>query len=154
MGLPGERAAEFAPLPDHHLSAWESFGRWEEPYFPRLVGLVVEEIRESYCRMRLPWRFELTQPAGVVHGGAIATLVDSVVVPAIGAFYEQRMGFVTVDMQIQYQGAVVEEDLVAEGWVTRRGRQIVFCEAEVWTGSGKRVARGMLTYMVLGPLAR
>jgi acyl-coenzyme A thioesterase PaaI-like protein len=61
------------------------------------------------------------------------------------------MSFVTIDMQIQYRGAVVEEDQVAEGWVTSRGRSIIFCEAEVVTASGKQVDKGMLTYRLLGP---
>ncbi len=150
--MPPTRADAHAPLPPERLAVWSAYGRWDEPYFPRLVGLEVEEVRHDYCRMRLPWRPELTQPAGVVHGGAIATLIDSVVVPAIGAYYEQRVGFVTIDMQIQYVGAVVQEDMIAEGWVTQRGKSITFCEAEVLTASGKRVARAKLTYRILGPV--
>ena len=68
------RAASFAPLAPELVERWSSYGQWDEPYFPRLVGLVVEELRTDYCRMRLPWRLEITQPAGVAHGGAIATL--------------------------------------------------------------------------------
>jgi uncharacterized protein (TIGR00369 family) len=145
------RAHLHAELPPERLARWAGFAKWDEPYFPRLLGFEVEEIRQDYCRMRLPWRFELTQPAGVVHGGAIASLVDSVVVPAIGSAYDEQVSFVTIDMQIQYRGAVVQEDQVAEGWVTNRGRSIVFCEAEVLTASGKPVAKGMLTYRLHGP---
>ncbi len=116
-----------------------------------LVGVGIEEIRDGYCRMRLPWRFELTQPAGVVHGGAIATLVDSVVVPAIGVGYDDDVNFATIDLHVQFQGAVVEQDMVAEGWVTRRGRSIVFCEAEVMIPDGSAVARGFMTYRVSPP---
>jgi acyl-coenzyme A thioesterase PaaI-like protein len=29
---------------------------------------------------------------------------------------------------------------VAEGWVTQRGRSIVYCDAEVWGGTTSRVA--------------
>jgi len=145
------RASQFPELAPERLERWSGYSKWDEPYFPRLLGFEVEEVRQDYCRMRLPWRFELTQPAGVVHGGAIASLVDSVVVPAIGSAYDEPMSFVTIDMQIQYRGAVVEEDQVAEGWVTTRGRSIVFCEAEVVTASGKPVAKAMLTYRLLGP---
>ena len=145
------RAGEHPPLPAERAALWAGYTRWDEVYFPTLIGLQLEEVRTDYCRMRLPWRRELTQPAGVVHGGAIAALVDSVVVPAIGSGYDERRNFVTIDMQIQYQGAVVEQDMVAEGWVTVRGRSIVFCEVEVETGNGQRVAKGMLTYRVLGP---
>lgn len=145
------RAESFPPAPEHRLARWSNFGAWDETYFPKLVGVVVEEIRDGYCRMRLPWRFELTQPAGVVHGGVIATLVDTVVVPAIGVGYDDQTGFATVDLHVQYQGAVVDQDMVAEGWVTRRGRSIVFCEAEVLTAAGAPVARGMMTYKVSAP---
>ena len=143
------RAEAFAALPPERAALWAGYGKWDEVYFPRLLGLEVEEVRTDYCRMRLPWRAELTQPAGVVHGGAIAALVDSVVVPAIGSGYDERRGFVTIDMQLQYRGAVVQEDMVGEGWVSMRGRSIVFCEAEVVTASGQPVAKGMLTYRVL-----
>jgi uncharacterized protein (TIGR00369 family) len=147
------RAEAYVPLSPERAALWAGYGKWDEVYFPRLIGLEVEEVRADYCRMRLPWRAELTQPAGVVHGGAIAALVDSVVVPAIGSGYDERRGFVTIDMQLQYRGAVVQEDMVGEGWVSMRGRSIVFCEAEVVTASGKPVAKGMLTYRVLGPEA-
>jgi len=145
------RADAHAPLPPERAALWSGYGQWDEVYFPRLVGVVVEDVRVDYCRMRVPWRSELTQPAGVVHDGAIAALVDSVVVPAIGSGYDDRRAFATVDLQLQYRGAVVQEDMVGEGWVTVRGRSIVFCEAEVVTASGRPVAKGMLTYRVLGP---
>ena len=66
------------------------FERWNRctPYFPTLVGLELEEVRTDYARMRLPYRPELQQPAGVVHGGAVATLIDTVVVPAVGQAYD------------------------------------------------------------------
>jgi uncharacterized protein (TIGR00369 family) len=144
------RAEAYAPLPPERAELWAGYGRWEEVYFPSLVGLVVEEVRIDYCRMRLPWRRELTQPAGVVHGGVLATLIDSVAVPAIGAGYDEPREFATLDLQIQFVGAVQAEDMIVEGWVTRRGRSIVFCEAEVATASGRTAAKGMLTFRVLG----
>jgi acyl-coenzyme A thioesterase PaaI-like protein len=72
-----------------------------------------------------------------------------VVVPAIGSGYDEQRNFATVDLQIQFLGALVEEDAVAEGWITQRGRSIVFCEAEVvGAHSLRKIARGMLTYKV------
>jgi uncharacterized protein (TIGR00369 family) len=115
------------------------------------LGIEVLDIRDGYCCLRLPWKFELTQPAGVVHGGVVASLIDSVVVPAIGAGYDEEVRFATVDLHVQYQGAVVDQDMMAEGWVTRRGRTVVFCEAEVRTDDGAVVARGMMTYKVSPP---
>lgn len=152
MDAPTARAAGYDPLPPGRAERWAKFGHWDDPYLPTLLGLVVEEIRVDYCRMRLPWRQEITQPAGVAHGGAIAALIDSVVVPAIGSGYDDQRNFVTIDLQVQYMGAMVDEDAVAEGWITQRGRSIVFCEADVvGARSGKRLARGLLAYKVSTP---
>jgi len=145
-------ADRFDPLSAERLEAWSNFGRWPgRTLFSNLVGLEVEEIRDGYCRMRLPYRPELNQPAGVVHGGALATLVDTVVVPAVGAAYEQRPVMLTVSMTLNYLAAVNEEDAIAEGWVEQRGRSTVFCRAEVRTGSGRVCTTGTLIYAVRFP---
>ncbi|MDH3680848.1 MAG: PaaI family thioesterase [Acidimicrobiia bacterium] len=142
-------AHRFAPLPQSKLDTWSRFGNWDDVYFPSLVGLEVEELRTDYARLRLPFRPEITQPAGVVHGGAIATLVDAVVVPAVGTGYDGPMSYVTVNMHIDYLGAVAGVDAVAEGWIERRGRSLVFCRAEVRTRpKGAVAATAALTFMV------
>jgi uncharacterized protein (TIGR00369 family) len=149
---PYGRAADHDPLPDDRVTRWSRFGRWEQQFFPEVVGLELEEVKQDYARMRLPYRPELCQPAGVVHGGAIATLIDTVVVPAIGAAYDELPLMLTIDMQIRYLGAARQADLVAEGWITKRGRSIVFCQAEVRSEpDGAAVAEGWLTYRVSQP---
>ena len=148
MTTPPLHADRFEPLPHHLAETWSGFGRWEQVFFPSVVGLELEEVRSGYGRMRLPYRPELQQPAGVVHGGAIATLIDTVVVPAVGGVYEERPRMLTISMSIRYLGALVAEDAVAEGWVEQRGRSIVFCRAEVRSASGAMIADGTLVYKV------
>jgi len=141
------RAEGFETLDQKLVDRWMGFGRWSRPYFPQLVGIEMEEVRRDYCRMRLPFRPELEQPMGIVHGGAIATLIDVVVVPAIGSAYESDVGFSTIDMQIQYLRPLKNESAIAEGIVIKRGRRIVFCTADVvGESTGKLIAKGTLTY--------
>ena len=154
MATPGSvgRANRFDALPAARLERWSKFGKWEERYFPNVVGLELEEVRLDYARMRLPFRAELNQPAGVIHGGAIATLVDTVVVPAIGSAYDEFQVMLTIDLQLRFLGAAAGTDLVAEGWITRRGRSIIFCQAEVRAAeTGDVVAEGWMTYKVSAP---
>jgi len=138
----------FAPIDAEVAERWGVPGPFKRARFPTLVGLQLEEIRVDYARMRLPYRDELTQPAGVVHGGAIATLIDTVVVPAIASAHDAVPQLLTLSMSIQYLGAVTAEDLVGEGWVTKRGRSVVFCSTLVRTPSGADVATGQLVYKV------
>ena len=142
------RAQRFTPLSAERQERFAGFAPSRPEYFPGLVGIRLEEVRLDYARMRLPFRSQLNQPAGVMHGGAIATLIDTVVVPALASAYEEPHRYLTIDMQIQYMGAVIGEDVVAEGWITRRGRSTVFCRAEVLTAKAGLVAAGTLVYKV------
>src|SRR5262245_52015894 len=144
-------ADRFAPLPPPVAARWATFNQWETVTFPRLLGLVLEEVRTDYARMRLPFRPELNQPTGVVHGGAIATLIDTVVVPAIGSACPEPRALLTIDMHVQYLDVIREEDAVAEGWIEKRGRSTVFCRAEVRSASGILAASGSLVYKVSRP---
>src|SRR6476619_3332438 len=127
------RSAQYEPLPATRAAHWSRFGKWEQRYFPNVVGLELDEVRVDY-------------------GGAIATLIDTVVVPAVGSAYDVFMNMLTIDLQIRYLGAAVRTDLVAEGWVNRRGRSILFCQAEVRAvDTGDVVAEGWLTYKVSAP---
>jgi uncharacterized protein (TIGR00369 family) len=142
------RAARFAELPADKAARFAGFAPGRPEFFPGVVGIQLEEVRADYARMRLPFRSVLNQPAGVVHGGAIATLIDTVVVPAIASGYDEPHRYLTIDMQIQYMSAVIGEDAVAEGWITKRGRSTVFCRAEVLTAKAGLVATGTLVYKV------
>lgn len=144
-------AHRFAPLPPEKAPRFATFLGSKPEYLPGLLGIVLEEVRLDYARMRLPFRPVLNQPLGVMHGGAIASLIDTVVVPAINSAYDRPHRLLTIDMQIQYMGAVIGEDPVAEGWVTRRGRSTVFCRAEVFTEKAGLIATGTLVYTVRPP---
>lgn len=143
------RADQYEPLPEDAAERWAKFGRSETVFYPMLLGLQVEETRIDYCRMRLPFKSELLQPGGLVHGGAIASLMDAVLVPAVGSVLGPNDRFSTVDLHVQFIGSVKDEDVVAEGWVTRRGRSVVFCESDaVGATSGRLIAKSVLTYNV------
>jgi uncharacterized protein (TIGR00369 family) len=144
------RADDFPPITDDVREVWSRFPSWDQPTNMNLhMGLIVEDIRAGYARLRMPLKPEIMQPAGIMHGGAIASLIDTAVVPAIGGVGVEPTRMVTISMNINYMGAIGDEDAVCEGWITRQGRSIIFCSAEV-TGanSGKVCATGTLVYKV------
>ena len=139
------------PLPPERRQIWDRFGQSDggaPTFFPGYVGVVLEEVRIDYARMRLPHRRELDQPQGVVHGGAIATLADTVVVPAIGSAYDDRRALLTIDLSLQFLDAIVGEDAIAEGWVEKRGRSTCFCRVEVRSASDVLAATASVVYKV------
>jgi uncharacterized protein (TIGR00369 family) len=142
------RADQYAPLPPARMERWSKFGKWDTVWWPSFVGLETEEVRTDYARMRLRYRPEFRQPAGVVHGGVLATMIDTVVVPAIGSGYDEPRAFFTIDLSLRFLSPVIDDDMIAEGWVVQRGRSIVFCEAEVRSAKGTLAVTGSLVYKV------
>jgi uncharacterized protein (TIGR00369 family) len=102
--------------------------------------------------MRMPLRQEIKQAAGLVHGGALASLLDSVLVPAIGVTVPLGSMYSTVDLHVQYLAALTDDDAIAEGWIVRQGKSTVFGESEAFAASsGRLVAKAILTYNVRLP---
>lgn len=139
----------YEPLDGDAAARWQRFGQSDQVWFPQYLGLSVEEVRRDYCRMRLAFRPELLQAGGVIHGGALAALLDSVLVPAIGGPLGPDDDFSTVDLHVQYLRSIRQEDVVAEGWVVRRGKRTVFGQSEArGAETGELAATSILTYNV------
>ena len=120
--------------------------------------MFVEDVRRDYTRLRLPWKASLRQPEGVMHGGVIAAVIDTSVVPSILAHYDTHPRMATVHLGVQYLRPVIESDVVAEGWVEHRGRSMVYCRAEVRSvgpsGHVELVATANLVFRVSLPSRR
>ena len=119
--------------------------------YSNLLGLNYDDIRKDYACMRLPYKKDLEQPAGIIHGGAIASLIDTAVVGAIFSnVKEMPKQIVTVDMHIHYLAAAKKEHLIAHAAVRRRGRTMVYLEVDVVSEeTNKNIAHGELGFMML-----
>ena len=116
--------------------------------FPSLVGLSLDEIEEDRVVMSLPFREELVTMGSVVHGGAIATLIDSAASCAAWATPTppENMRGSTAALNVNYLAAADGADLKAEARVLKRGKSLTFIDVEVSDGSGRLLAKGTATY--------
>ena len=123
----------------------ESYTR-AEPFFT-LLGLEIAEVKKDFCRMRLPFRPQLRTAAEIVHGGAIASLIDSAGVVAVWSNVDPRVARgATIGLTVNYLAAAERVDLTAEAQVIRRGRSVVFVDVDVTSPAGERIAKGQVTY--------
>ena len=116
--------------------------------FPQAVGLVLTALEPDRAVLTLPFRPEVTTMGDVVHGGAIATLIDTAGMAAAwadDAVPESASGS-TVAMAVSYVDAARGEDLVATATVVRRGRSLCFADVAVRGASGQVVATGQVTH--------
>jgi uncharacterized protein (TIGR00369 family) len=89
--------------------------------FARLIGIELEEIGSGTATLAVKVRKELTQNQGVVHGGVIASLIDTATAFAIITLLAPREKVTTVDLTISYlrpvaPGAPQSPGQGREGW--------------------------------------
>ena len=89
-------------------------------------------------------------PIGTVHGGFLATMLDSALACAIHTTLEQGMLYTTLQLNINYTRAVHLNTgkLYCEATVIHRGRQMATSEATVKDEAGKIYAHGTTTCMI------
>ena len=97
-------------------------------------------------RIMLP---EDANPAGIVHGGVIATLIDTATFWAGFLRLPEDDGLVNVDLKLNYLKSVISGRLTARGVCMRPGRTISYAEAKVVDEKGDLVAHGTSSLMTL-----
>jgi len=117
------------------------------PYVKHL-GMELADLQPGVATLTLPFTQELVTIGTVVHGGAIASLIDTAAMVAAWSDAElpAKVRGTTVNLTVAYLAAAEQEDLQATARVLRRGRNLVYLDVEVKGASGKAVAKGLVTY--------
>lgn len=116
--------------------------------FIKFVGIEVPQLGQGYARFLLPFKPDLANSIGLMQGGVIAALADEAVAFALYSLVADGEVFNTVEMKINFLGAVKEGDVTAEAHIAKRGRTISLGEFEVRQGE-RLVAKGLCTYIHL-----
>ena len=89
-------------------------------------------------------------PIGVVHGGLVCTLLDTVVGCAVHSTLTVGSGYTSIEIKVSYLRPVhgTSGPLVAVGEVVKPGRRVAFAEGSVRDASGKVVATATSTLLV------
>lgn len=126
------------------------------PYGRRLGVRLEELVEHDRVRVRLPYGEDNTTIADVVHGGAIASLVDVAATAACWASPRVAPGArgTTIGFAINYLTAGRGQDLVATATVIQRGASISVCDVTVHGIDGTLVARASVTYKLASAPAR
>lgn len=117
--------------------------------FAHLLGLEMGEARAGEATIYLNLREDLKQNNGVVHGGAIASLVDTAAAFAILTVLEQGQTTTTVDLTIHYLRPLVKGRATAHATVLRAGRRMITVSVEVRDEKETLATTALTTYIRL-----
>ena len=117
--------------------------------YAHLLGIELDEVGNGTATLGFEVRKKLTQNHGVVHGGAIASLIDSATAFAIISLLAPREKVTTVDLTISYLRPLTNGRVTAVAKVVRSGRRLFVVSADVLDSDGKLAATALSTYIKL-----
>ncbi len=115
-----------------------------------LVGLSIGAVEAGRVAMRLVPAEYHYNPIGTMHGGILATLLDSVLGCAVHTTLPAGRGYTSLEIKVNYVRAVTEAsgELSAEGVVVHGGRRSAVAEAKVVDARGRLCATASTTCLV------
>jgi len=119
------------------------------PFFAHL-SLILSDIGVGFSEFEMAVHRHHLQPFGFVHGGVIASLIDS------AAFWSTHFDLddpetscTSVDLKLNYLAPVASGKLLTRGKCIKLGKSLGYAEAEVRDQEDKLISHGTSTLMVL-----
>lgn len=125
-------------------------GLLPRPPVAALIDFTFDTVKEGHAVMSLLPAEEHYNPIGSVHGGIIATLLDSVMGCAVHASLPQGRGYTTLEIKVNYLRAVTHATgrVRAEGSIIHVGRQMAAAEARLFDAADRLYAHATTTCLV------
>lgn len=126
--------------------------RGELPSAPifQALDFVPVECEEGRMVFQGTPKVEYYNPIGCVHGGYIATLLDSAVGCAVQTMLQQGFGYTTLELKLNYVRPVTDRTgpIRAEGRIINVSRQIGTAEGRLVDAEGKLYAHATTTCLI------
>ena len=135
------------PNPEHIESIRELIKI--SPY-PSLLSMKLIDIGLGFATMEIEVQEKHTQLLGAVHGGAMASLIDTATYWSVYYGVENPDAWLTtVDLKVNYLAPVSSGTLLARGTQIKVGKKLCYASAEITDSKGKISAHGTSTLMIL-----
>ncbi len=115
--------------------------------YAKFLGLELGDLAEGDVSIHLEVRDELKQNQGVVHGGAVASLIDTASAFAVLTQIAISERVTTADLTIHYLGPIASGRMTARANVIRAGRRLFVLSVEVTNDCGLLLATAVTTYI-------
>lgn len=125
-------------------------GELPPPPIMQALGIDGFEVEEGHATFLLTPREYHYNPLGSVHGGVIATLLDSAAGCSVHSVLPAGRGYTSLDLSVKYLRPVTihSGQLRCVGGVLSQGRSTALGEARLFDGAGRLTAHATSTCML------
>ncbi len=124
-------------------------GLFQRVRYAKLLGIELDEATRGSVKMHMDARQDLRQVSDVLHGGSIASLIDTAAAFAVITMLEPDQSTTTSDLTIHYLRPVSSGSVAAEARVLRSGRRLLVVTVNVFDNLQALVATAVTTYVRL-----
>ena len=120
------------------------------PPIALLMQMGITRIEEGRVEFTCEVDESVYNPIGVVHGGLVCTMLDTVAGCAVHTTLPAGVGYTSIELKVNYLRGVHAGSgpLTAIGRVVKPGRRVAFAEGEVLDAAGKTVATASSSLLV------
>ncbi|WP_405496310.1 PaaI family thioesterase [Nocardia sp. NBC_00511] len=117
------------------------------------LGIRLESAGEGYTRYYLDPNPATINAMFTVHGGVIATLMDTAMGSAVFTKLGDNTAYTTLELKVNFIRSVAIDGkrLICEATAVHVGRRTATAEGRITDIDGKLIAHGSTTILVLGP---
>lgn len=125
-------------------------GLHPEPPMAVLIGFHIRSVEDGVVVMSLKPHESLSNPMATVHGGAIATMLDTAMGCAVQTRLDATRWCATLELKMNYVRPIQVnvEEILGEGRIIHLGRQTALTEGLVRDGKGKLYVHATATFSV------
>lgn len=125
-------------------------GKIPPPSIAETTGQTSFEVKEGFCKVEFIPDNRHLNPMGGVHGGLIATILDSVTGTCVHSVLKAGESYGTVDLNVKMLRPLkVGKSYFAEGKVINISKSLGISEGKVYDEEGKIYGYGSATCMIL-----
>lgn len=116
--------------------------------FEKLLGLEIVAAADGRATLKMPFRLQLAQGGGLMHGGALVSLADTAVVMAIKSLLPPRTHFATITLESRFLKPVTQGIVRAEARVVDRDGRNLTGQADVFDADANPVMTFRSTFKI------
>jgi uncharacterized protein (TIGR00369 family) len=149
------------PAPRELLASWSGLeiltaihdGALAPPPMAAVFGFRIVELEAGRIVFECEPEQSSYNPLGVVHGGLVCTIADTVCGCAVHTTLPAGTSYTSIDLSVSYLRPVTVDSgtLRATGTVTKVGRRVGFSSASIVDGHGREVATATSSLLILTP---
>ncbi len=116
--------------------------------FEKYLDIKILARENGYAKLSMPFKKELTNPYGILHGGAILSLADTTMAQAMYSRYSDQT-FYTVRLCMDFKAPVACGEVLAEATLLGEKKNFVKGKIVLIDPQGRLIAEGEAVFCLI-----